>query len=205
MSPNIAAILGIVAAIACTVLALIFITPEKKRASLPKFFQIVHDIFNFKFLLLEYLMKALYILATLYSICYGFFLLFSGYSYGSYYYSSFESTAGYGLLMMLLGPIVIRIVYEFIMMAILAVNNIIAINKKLKNQNGDNASSDAPKAFNPADYITPKAPKTAEVPVPPVAPVAPAAPAEDWVYCVHCGHRYDQSKGGCPSCGRTNN
>ena len=191
MSLNVATILGLIAAIACTVLAMIFITPEKKRASLPKFFQIVHDIFNFKFLVVEYLMKTLYILATLYSICYGFFMLFS--SYSSFH---FESAAGQGLLTMLLGPIVIRILYEFIMMAILAVNNIIAINRKLKNQNDSNATDNGPKAFDPADYIAPKAPAT---------PAAPAAPAEDWVYCVHCGNRYDQSKGGCPSCGRTNN
>ena len=83
-------------------------------------------------------------------------MLFAGESYSSFYYSRFESSAGVGLLLIILGPIAIRISYEFIMMAILAVNNIISINRKLKNQNNDNVPNDVPQAFSPADYMAPK-------------------------------------------------
>ena len=37
---------------------------------------------------------------------------------------------------MILGPILIRLVYELLMMAILLLKNVISINNKLRNQNG---------------------------------------------------------------------
>lgn len=114
-------ILGIILAVAATVLAFIFIIPEKKYATLPKFFRIVADIFNFKNLMIETILRALYIFFTCYAIISGFFTLFS-------------SFLG-GLIVMVLAPIGIRFVFELLMMAILAVKNIISINQKLKNQN----------------------------------------------------------------------
>ena len=44
--------------------------------------------------------------------------------------------APYGLLLMFVGPIAVRIVYESMMMLVLAVNNILQINRKLQDQNG---------------------------------------------------------------------
>ena len=66
-----------------------------------------------------------------YTLVAGFFMLFwfesSYFSYGTEWY-------GYnGLFMMILGPIVVRIVYESLMLALIAVKNIIQINNKLKN------------------------------------------------------------------------
>ena len=64
MPVYIAYIIGAILAIAATILTFIFILPEKKRPSLNKFFQVVADIFNFKALFIEKILKFLYILAT---------------------------------------------------------------------------------------------------------------------------------------------
>ena len=137
MNPVVAYILGAVVALAGTIAALIMITPARKRDSLNPFFKFLHDLFNFKYLIIEKILQFCYILATLFCIGCGFFLLFSGYSFFGHFYSM----AGTGILLLLLGPVVIRIAYEFVMMAILAVKNIIQINNKLKNQNEGNVES----------------------------------------------------------------
>ena len=135
-------ILSIVLAIAATVLVLIFITPEKNREKLPKFFVIVADIFNFKHLLIENILKVLYIFSTLFSILYGFFNIFSfvpgGFTVNPYTGAVSETlvwTGWKGFLILIFAPIAIRLAYEGIMMFILLVKNTIDINKKLKNQN----------------------------------------------------------------------
>ena len=133
MPVYIAYIIGAVLAIAATILTFIFILPENKRPSLNKFFQVVADILNFKTLFIEKILKFLYILVTFYCIAAGFFMLFSG-TYTTSFWggsSSFHSTALQGLLLMILGPIVVRIVYELLMLTIILVQNVISINKKL--------------------------------------------------------------------------
>lgn len=75
------------------------------------------------------MLQALYIFATAFVILSGFFMLFQT-TYGHW-------LGGYGLLTMILGPIVIRLVYELLMMMVLLVKNVIAINNKLKNQNNE--------------------------------------------------------------------
>lgn len=130
----IAVILGVLVAVAGTVLALIYITPENKRPGLNKFFAFLHDLFNFKFLILEKLLKVLYIFNTLFCIGFGFFGLFSGDSVPNYFTgkTQFQSYALPSLLIMILGPIVTRLVYEGIMMFLLLVKNTTEINKKLE-------------------------------------------------------------------------
>lgn len=133
-------VLGILAALAVTVLAYIFIIPEKKRESLPKIFKIVHDIFNFKELYLEKILKALYVLCTVACITIGLCwqLGFSVYEVWDETYFSWQG--GYGLLLILVGPVVIRIVYEAMMMFVLLVKNTMQINSKLKDANAVEAA-----------------------------------------------------------------
>ena len=126
----IAAVLTIVA----TVLLYIFVLPEKKRDSLPKIGQIVHDILHFKSLFIEKIIRFFYVLSTVWCVLTGFFMLFGFRSYIDYYYGYYSNTdwyGGYGLLLMILGPVAVRIVYETIMMGILLVKNVIQINNKL--------------------------------------------------------------------------
>ena len=127
MPVNVALIIGLIGAIACTVLVCIFILPKKKRASLNAFFQWLHDVFNFRILFIETILKVIYIFSTLFCIVGGFFMLFSGY-FSSWYSVSF---APQGLALMILGPIILRIIYELILIQILIFRNTNEINKKM--------------------------------------------------------------------------
>lgn len=130
MSPYVALIIGAILALAGTILACVFIIPKKKEDELKGFWKWLHGVFNFKHLAIEKIIKFFYILSTLACILVGFFMLFSGFNYGF----GFKSYAGYGILIMILGPIVVRIVYELLMMFILLVQNTIDINNKLPNK-----------------------------------------------------------------------
>lgn len=127
-------IIAILLAIIATVLAFIFIVPAKRREKMGKFGKFLHDACNFKFLIVEKILQALYIFFTALVILVGFFMLFcsdwSGWM------------GGKGILLMILGPIVVRLSYELMMMAVLAVKNIISINSKLRNQNEGAAGTD---------------------------------------------------------------
>lgn len=179
-------ILAAVLAIAATVLAFIFITPDKKRDRLNGFGKFLHDLLNFKFLIVDKILQAMYILATAYTILAGFFMLFyvqEGYS-GIYYSSPGRWYGGYGLLLMIVGPIAVRLVYELLIMAVLLVKNVIQINNKLKGET----------------EAAPETPVAPEAPAAPEAPEAPAAPRtvfctncgtpkEEGTFCTNCGHK----------------
>ena len=133
-------IISIILGIVATVLAFIFIVPEKKRENLNGFGKFLHDTVNFKFLIVEKILQALYIFATAFVILVGFCMLFFVVDYGWY-----GATKWYGLegfLIMIVGPIAVRLGYEFLMMTILLIKNVIQINSKLKNQNGEDKSVD---------------------------------------------------------------
>ena len=127
-------IIAILLAIIATALAFIFIVPAKRREKMGKFGKFLHDACNFKFLIVEKILQALYIFFTALVILVGFFMLFcsdwSGWM------------GGKGILLMILGPIAVRLSYELVMMAVLAVKNIISINSKLRNQNEGAAGID---------------------------------------------------------------
>ena len=194
-------IIAAILALAATILAFIFIIPEKKRARLNGFGKFLHDLLNFKFLIIEKIIQFCYVLATAFTLLFGFVSLFffdKHYHYNYYSgtsYSETEWVGYYGFLIIILGPIAVRLAYELLMMAILAVKNIIQINNKLKNQN-----EDAPKSADPFRAPAP-APsfKPAQAPAP-TAPVAPApapapAPAK---FCVKCGSAL-YANGACPN------
>ena len=156
MSITVVTILGIIVALAATVLSVIYIVPESKRSGLKHpVLVFLHDLFNFKSLWIEKIMKFLYILATCSSVAIGFFMLFwfeeiltYGYDYnlGFYtYITEYKWFGYYGLILMIIAPIVIRIVYEFMMMLILLVKNTIEINNKMPKV-ADKDSAPAPSA-----------------------------------------------------------
>ena len=126
-------ILGIILALAATIVAWIMIVPEQKRPQLNKFFQYLHDLFNFKSLWLEKILKFLYIFETLACVIVGFFMLFSFSSYG---FGRRTWTGWIGLLVMIFGPIFVRIGFEFTMMLVLLVKNTMEVNDKLNAQPG---------------------------------------------------------------------
>ncbi|MBQ3404150.1 MAG: hypothetical protein IJG63_01880, partial [Oscillospiraceae bacterium] len=124
MHSFIAVIIGLVFALAATVLLYIFVMPKSKEGCLPAFFQTLRDFFNFKTLYLEFIIKVVYTFSTLACIFMGFFLLFA--------HDYYSSTALQGLLIMILGPIVLRITYELLIMTVLLVKNVMEINGKLR-------------------------------------------------------------------------
>ena len=172
MPVSVAYILGAIVALAATIVAFVMIVPEKKRDTLKnKFFVYLHDLFNFKSLWLEKIIKFLYVFETLACIGIGFFMLFSsnGYSW----------MGGTGLILIIGGPIATRILYEFIMLTILAVKNLIDINNKLVPQPGSTADKKAKEA------AAPPAPPVFNQPVQPPyqqpvqpRPAQPAPPAQ---------------------------
>ena len=175
---EIAPVLSFLAAIAAAVLAFIFIIPDKKRAKLNKFGKFLHDLCNFKFLIIEKILQFCYVLATAFVLIQGFFMLFAveehyNYSYYSdYSYTTTEWVGYYGLLVMVLGPIAVRLAYEVFMLALIAVKNIIQINNKLKNQNDDAADANPFATPDVKEYI---------------APAAPVAPVVENTFCPYCG------------------
>ncbi|MBQ8836103.1 MAG: hypothetical protein IJ002_01180 [Clostridia bacterium] len=133
-------VIAAIAAIAAVVLLYIFVIPEKRRENLPKIGQIAHDIFNFKTLFIEKILKFLYVLFTVAFVCVGVFSLlsFTVYDYGSWGGIQVEWHGGHGLLLLILGPIALRLVYETILMFVLLVKNVIQINNKLgKKENNE--------------------------------------------------------------------
>ena len=126
-------IIGGILAVVATVLAYVFIVPESRREKLNAFGKFLHDTFNFKYLIVEKILQALYIFFTADLIILGFFMLFAA---PEDFFGQRHWLGGYGILIMILGPILIRLIYELLMMAILLLKNVISINNKLRNQNG---------------------------------------------------------------------
>lgn len=127
-------IIAVVLAIAATVLAFIFIVPEKRREKLNAFGKFLHDLCSFKFLVVEKILQALYIFSTAFIILYGVLQLFN--VQRDYWTGESRWMGGTGLLCIIVGPIAVRLSYELMMMAVLLVKNVISINHKLASQSG---------------------------------------------------------------------
>lgn len=135
MPVNVATVLGTILAIAATITLFIMVLPKSKDGRLSnQFLQFLHDALNFKILFLETILKVFYVLSTSLCIFVGFFLIFArvDYTYGYGYHVAGYSTFAQGLILLILGPIILRICYELLMLAILLVKNVIEINKKIK-------------------------------------------------------------------------
>lgn len=142
---NYTIILGILSLIA-TIVCCIFILPRKNDGHFPtRFGQFLHDLFHFKRLWLEYILKVLYIFETLFVILCGFSFLFMR---GGYAFLI-------GLGVMILGPIAVRILYELMMMLILLVQNVIDINRKLGPGGLARSPRDKAPSFDPSSAPAP--------------------------------------------------
>ena len=127
-------VIAAVLAIAATVLAFIFIVPEKRREKMNAFGRFLQDLCSFKFLVVEKILQALYIFSTAFVVLYGVMQLFN--IQRDYWSGGVKWMGGMGLLYIVLGPIVVRLSYELLMMVVLLVKNVIAINHKLADQTG---------------------------------------------------------------------
>ena len=223
-------IIAVVLAIAATVLAFIFVVPEKRREKLNAFGKFLHDLCSFKFLVVEKILQALYIFSTAFIILYGVLQLFN--VQRDYWTGASRWMGGTGLLCIIVGPIAVRLSYELMMMAVLLVKNVISINRKMADETGS-AGGDvfaAPdveelkkaiqrKEPQPQPPVQPQSPYQQPQPPyqpqpqPPVQsqpepqPQPPVQPQPVWEeparpaqFCRECGSRLEN--GVCPRCGK---
>lgn len=214
MSASIPVIIGTILAIGATVVLCILVMPEKKKDKLNKFFSVIRDIFSFKTLYIEKILKVLYIFTTFACILIGFFLLFSVERYGGFFGSYTRWNGWTGLILMFIGPVIARIIYEYSLLLVITASKLMSIDKKIPDECCGKGPDDT-KAAEPAPTPAP-APVSAPDPEPVWTPdkgttppwvhaEAPAPvpePEPVYRYCAYCGTKYDTNKGGCPNCGR---
>ena len=205
---------AVIISIILTILLAILVVPEKRRNGLPKFFQVIHDICNFKGLLLEKVLKILYIFSTINVMLTGIFTWFSGgYNFGMTFLT--------GLLILVLGPILVRLAYEFLMLFVLLVKIVIQINNKL-NGRSDNPfannidlnqfkNSNAPEQNYTSPYAQPVQPIQPEQPMQqdyyqqqPVVQnnYQPQQNNDSVRFCTTCGTKITGNTDVCPNCGK---
>lgn len=168
---------------AVMVLLCLKVLPQKLDGTFSnKLIQFLHDYFNFKKFYIESVLKFIFVLATVACIVGGVVgILESIYSLFSNMVDALEYLKyGYDfpiirimqmflvellgcVLLTVVGPVVIRLVYEFSMMFVLLVKNVMEINNKTKGE-------PAPQAGAPATESP-----VVEVPVEEQVPEAPAA------------------------------
>lgn len=162
-------VLGFIGVIAAMICIYVLIMPEGKYRTLNPFCRWLSDLFNFRSLWLESIIKFFYILSTVACVIFGFFMLFS---VVDYYYGS-SSLALPGLLLLVVGPVVVRLVYEGTMMFIILVKNTMQINNRLRNNMSEKQDEDAEEA--------------------------PAQPVIE--YCEKCGKQIEDDVIFCSNCG----
>ena len=196
-------IIGGILAVVATILAYVFVVPENRREKLNAFGKFLHDTCNFKYLIVEKILQALYIFFTADMVILGFFMLFAA---PKDFFGDRHWLGGYGILIMILGPIVIRLVYELLMMAVLQLKNIISINNKLRNQN---ENEEAGSVFTTPDMsglrqqfqakvAQPQSPQPSQPPQGPQSTQRPQG-APVFRFCSKCGSPLDGT-GKCPNC-----
>ena len=187
-------IIATILAIIATVAAFILVVPERKREKLGRFGKFLHDAVNFKFLIVEKILQALYIFVTAYLILCGFFMLFMA----PETWTGRHWLGGYGILLMVLGPIAVRLCYELLMMAVLLLKNVISINHKLADQTG-NGSGDvfaAPNMQEMKEALRQR--REAAQAAQAAQAAAQAAQSQPANFCSQCGAKLEN--GVCPHC-----
>lgn len=164
--------LGAIASLIVTIVLCLTVVPDKKRDSLKGFGRFLNDLFNFRGLLIEAIIKVLYVLITVTFVVGGFFMLFIVNTQENFFTGETSSVwyGWVGLIAMILGPIATRLLFEGMMLFILLVKNTIQINNKLKDQY---SVEECPKKDK-------KAQKRAPIAQAPIvqAPTAPAQPTQ---------------------------
>jgi hypothetical protein len=180
-------VLGAMGVIAAMILTYIFIMPESKYQSLNPFCKWLSDLFNFRTLWLESIIKFFYVLSTVICVVFGVLLLITVQRIDYWDYTYTKSLSLVGLIVLIAGPVVVRLIYEGTMMFIILVKNTMQINNRLRS----NKLEDKPKAEEKViSYAEPVNP----------APVAPQPQinvcdrcgtkvAPDAVFCANCGNK----------------
>ena len=177
------------------ILSMIFITPRSRKPYLNGFFRWLHGVFNFDALLIDKILKFLYIFSTVFVICVGFLGIIQGFRVIDYT----GDVLLYGFLVLVLGPFVVRLFYELLMMMVILVKHVAEINRKVKNENPGAPAEDLSTA--PAEPYAPAAPVTRAAPRP-VAPVCPACGSKmkpGAKFCGVCGYHVESAPAPAPA------
>lgn len=169
-----ATVFGIIVAIALTVIACIF--SFRHKGSNSKFWSFIRRLVNFDFFVIDKIMKVIYIFYTCFCVAYGFGLLFV---FQDGWYGNKTWMGGIGLLLMILGPIVVRLIFEFFMLLFTLVNKVISIDSKIKPLSEDIPTANTANNFEPSVHVPSK-------------------------YCTNCGKEINANIEICPWCGTKN-
>ena len=126
-------IAAVILTLVITIVLAIAVVPDKKRSKLKGFGRFLNDIFNFRGLLIESITRFFYLLTTVAFVVFGFFMLFLVVEQESFFDDSVRTVwyGWIGIILMVVGPIVTRLIFEAAMLFILLVKNVIKINNKL--------------------------------------------------------------------------
>ena len=135
---SVVSVIATILALAATIVMFILVFPQKRKDKLNGFFKTVRKLLSSEYLLIEKILHFLYVFSTILSILLGVLMLFwfeTRYSYSYYYdYDSYTRWYGYyGILMLVFGPIMLRVIYEIFMMFINLVKNTMDIRNHLIN------------------------------------------------------------------------
>lgn len=168
-------LLALAGVVAGMILLYLKVLPKKLDGTFSnKLLQFLHDYFNFKKLYVESVLKFIFALATVAcivvavvgfvaTICNFFVGLVDAMDWGSHYFDLVLENTLTGIVasvvLLVAGPVVLRLAYEFCMMFILLVKNVMEINNKTKDESAKEeapAVDQAPEA--PAVEQAPEAP-----------------------------------------------
>lgn len=136
----------VIVALILTVAIFIFLLPKWRDGTFGnKFLQFLHDYFNFKQIFIEYILKFLFVFLTFMIIFGGIYVIFAP-AFDDYEWTKMSDSIIPGLAIMILGPVVIRLLYEACMVTILMLKNVVELNNKTKDESPTAASRPAPRA-----------------------------------------------------------
>lgn len=207
MSLETCSVVAVILTIMCMVLLYALVLPKSKDGNLGGFGQFLHDLFHFKKLYIEAVLRFFYVLATVFCICFGFFLLFGQ---QESLWESTKSTVSYGLAILVLGPICTRLTYELFMMGILLLKNVMEINNRLgKNtnskdifaENGKITEKFSEKASNYIGKVQQAQARPQQQPQVQPRPQVQSEEQQEYKFCPNCGAKYKQDAVFCGKCG----
>lgn len=175
-SLNVLLIVSSIIAVLGAIALMILFLAKRNETKFTGFLGWLYDFLNFKNLFAEKLLKGIYLVSTIFITIFSLGYLFfidTGNNFGSKFLSF--------LLMLIIGNVVLRVVYEFMMLKLIICKNTTEINKKLGSQeNKSNLTSDisyGSDVINNSENV------------------------QGVVYCPNCGNKHDASDQNCPYCG----
>ncbi len=164
----------------------IFILPQSKRASLNTFFQMVHDFLNIRRLMVESIFRFIYVCCVVFCIIFGFIYLFEDFKVG--------------IMLILLGPIASRIVFESLLLVFILTRNVMDINNHLK---GIDSTPEKTSSVSFGDLASKFGQTIQNITTSQTAPQAPVPGQKvcskcgkpisgESAFCIYCGQKVDE-------------